>query len=201
MIFNLTNLILGLIVSLYLYISSKYIGKKNTFLANQFYLLFLLICVIIVYPYNKNIGIILLLIAMISHSPVFKEAFIDLAGIENEEKQNPNELESRESNYMNTIDKRRTNILDKKLKEEEKRMDLLEEQGIITPLEKDIVKEIQRQFEEDIDLLTTDDFSKLIKYTDEGDPINAGLLPKEIDPSKYNIDYNQLIRTGEIIKF
>ncbi len=201
MIFNLSNLILGFIVSIYLFISSKYIGRKNTFLANQFYLLFLLICVLIVYPYNKNIGIVLLLIAMISHSPVFKEAFIDFAGIENEEKKNPNELETRETNYTNTINKRRDIVLDNKLKQEEKKMSLFEDQGIISPLEKDIVKEIQRQFEEDIDLLTTDDFTKLIKYTDEGDPINAGLLPKEIDPSKYNIDYNQLVRTGEIIKF
>lgn len=80
-------------------------------------------------------------------------------------------------------------------------MNILEEEGIISPLEKDIVKEIQRQFEEDIDIIKTDDFSKLIKYTDEGDPINAGLLPKEIDSSKDGLDYTQLVRTGQVIKF
>jgi hypothetical protein len=196
--FNLTNLLLGSIIVIYLIVCSKYIGKKNTIIANQFYLLFLLICVLIAYPYNKQIGITLLLIAMISHSPVFKEAFADYIG---DEIPKPNELESRESNYISTIDKRKKKNLNDKLKQEEKRMDILEEEGIISPLEKDIVREIQRQFEEDIDIITTDDFSKLIKYTDEGDPINAGLLPKEIDSSKDVLDYNQLVRTGQIINF
>jgi hypothetical protein len=80
-------------------------------------------------------------------------------------------------------------------------MNLLEEEGNITPLEKEIVREIQRQFEEDIDLITTDDFEKISKYTDEGDPINAGLLPKQINPEKYGLDYNQLVRIGKVIKF
>lgn len=196
--FNLTNLILGLIIVIYLIVCSKYIGKKNTIIANNFYLLLLLICVLITYPYNKQIGITLLLIAMISHSPVFKEAFADYMGGETPA---PNELESRESNYINTIDKRKKKNLNDKLNQEEKRMNILEEEGIISPLEKDIVKEIQRQFEEDIDIIKTDDFSKLIKYTDEGDPINAGLLPKEIDSSKDGLDYTQLVRTGQVIKF
>jgi hypothetical protein len=198
MIFNLTNLILGSIIVVYLIVCSKYIGQKNTIIANQFYLLFLLICVLITYPYNKQIGITLLLIAMISHSPVFKEAFVDYMGNETSE---PNELETRESNYINTIDKRKKDNLTVKLNQEEKKMNIFEEEGIISPLEKDIVREIQRQFEEDIDMIMTDDFSKLLKYTDEGDPINAGLLPKEIDSTKYGLDYNQLVRTGQIIKF
>lgn len=105
--FNLTNLILGLIIVIYLIVCSKYIGKKNTIIANNFYLLLLLICVLITYPYNKQIGITLLLIAMISHSPVFKEAFADYMGGETPA---PNELESRESNYINTIDKRKKKI-------------------------------------------------------------------------------------------
>ena len=56
-------------------------------------------------------------------------------------------------------------------------------------------------FVEDIDLITTDDFEKISKYTDEGDPINAGLLPKQINPERYGIDYNQLVRIGKVIKF
>jgi hypothetical protein len=78
---------------------------------------------------------------------------------------------------------------------------LLEKEDIITPLEKEIVREVQRQFEEDIDLITTDNFNKLLQYTDEGDPINAGLIPKEIDPNNAGIDYNQLVRIGNVIKF
>jgi len=199
MIFTRTNLILGLILVIYLVCCSKYIGKKNTIIANQFYLLFLLLCVLIIYPYNKQIGITLLLIAMISHSPVFTEAYTDFLGYDKE--MDNNELESRESNFINTIEKRRQKALENKLSQEENRMNLLEEEGIISPLEKEIVREIQRQFEEDIDLITTDDFEKLLKYTDEGDPINAGLLPKEINPQQTSIDYNQLVRTGQVIRF
>ena len=150
MIFNLTNLILGLIIVVYLIVCSKYIGKKNTIIANQFYLLFLLICVLITYPYNKQIGITLLLIAMISHSPVFREAFVDYMGSETPA---PNEIEIRESNYMDTINKRKKENLNTKLNQEEKRMNIFEEEGIISPLEKDIVREIQRQFEEDIEAI------------------------------------------------
>ena len=41
---------------------------------------------------------------MISHSPVFREAFVDYMGSETPA---PKELEIRESNYMDTINKRK----------------------------------------------------------------------------------------------
>ncbi len=196
MLLTKTNIFLAGVLIAYLVCCSKYIGKKHNVFTNQLYLLFLLICVIIIYPYHKQAGITLLLIVMISKSPVFLENFETPS-----ETPKPNELESIESNYNQTIDKRRQQSLEDKLQSENTRMNLLEEEGNITPLEKEIVREIQRQFEEDIDLITTDDFEKISKYTDEGDPINAGLLPKQINPEKYGIDYNQLVRIGKVIKF
>jgi hypothetical protein len=194
MLLTKTNIFLAGILIAYLVCCSKYIGKKHNIFTNQLYLLFLLICIIIIYPHHKQAGITLLLIVMISKSPVFIETFIDQTSP-------PNELESIESNYNQTNYKRRQASLDDKLLKENTRMNLLEEEGNISPLEKEIVREIQRQFEEDIDLITTDDFEKISKYTDEGDPINAGLLPKEINPEKYGIDYDQLVRIGQVIKF
>ena len=195
MLLTKTNIFLALVLITYLVVCSKYIGCRQNLFKNQIYLLILLICVIIIYPYQKQAGITLLLIAMISNSPVFKEAFSDF---------NPtsdNELENRESNFNLSIEKRKDLTLDNKLKQQDARMKLLEDQEIITPLETEIVREVQRQFVEDIDLITTDDFSKLLKYTDEGDPINAGLLPKEIDQKREGIDYNQLVRIGSVVKF
>jgi hypothetical protein len=198
MLLTKTNIFLAGVLVAYLVCCSKYIGTKNHIFTNQIYLLILLICVIIIYPYNKQAGITLLLIVMISKSPVFLEQFESSSPTSTP---TPNELESIESNYNQTIDKRRQQSLDEKLSKEDTRMNLLEEEGNITPLEREIVREIQRQFEEDIDLITTDDFEKISKYTDEGDPINAGLLPKEINQDKYGIDYNQLVRIGKVIKF
>ena len=195
MLLTKTNIFLGLILITYLVVCSKYVGCRQNLFKNQIYLLILLICVMIIYPYHKQTGITLLLIAIISNSPVFKEAFSDF---------NPtsdNELENRESNFNLLIEKRKELSVDSKLKQQDTRMKLLEDQEIITPLEKEIVREVQRQFVEDIDLITTDDFSKLLQYTDEGDPINAGLLPKEIDQQREGLDYNQLVRIGSIIKF
>jgi hypothetical protein len=197
MLLTKTNIFLAGVLIAYLVCCSKYIGQKHTVFTNQLYLLFLLICVIIIYPYHKQAGITLLLIVMISKSPVFLENFETVI----QQTPIPNELESTESNYNQTIDKRRQQSLEDKLQSENTRMNLLEQEGNITPLEKEIVREIQRQFEEDIDLIATDDFEKISKYTDEGDPINAGLLPKQINPERYGIDYNQLVRIGKVIKF
>lgn len=198
MLLTKTNILLAGVLVAYLVCCSKYIGKKNNIFTNQIYLLILLICVIIIYPYNKQAGITLLLIVMISKSPVFLEQFESPSPTITPQ---PNELESIESNYNQTIDKRRQKSLDEKLIKEDTKMNILKEEGNITPLEKEIVREIQRQFEEDIDLITTDDFEKISKYTDEGDPINAGLLPKQINPDKSGIDYDQLVRIGKVIKF
>ncbi len=199
MILTRTNIFLGLVLITYLVICSKYIGCKNNLFKNQIYLLILLICVIIIYPYHQQAGITLLLIAMISNSPVFKEAYTDfMNGSTNTD---INKLESTESNFQQTIEKRRQKNLDYNLEKQDLRMLLLEKEEIITPLEKEIVREVQRQFEEDIDLITTDNFNKLLQYTDEGDPINAGLIPKDIDPNNSGIDYNQLVRIGNVIKF
>ena len=67
----------------------------------------------------------------------------------------------------------------------------------MTPLEVNIISDIQRQFDDQINIITTDDFDKIAKYTDEGDPINAGLLPRIINRS--GIDYDQLVIAGKII--
>jgi hypothetical protein len=196
MILNKTNIFLALVLVTYLVVCSKYVGCKNNLFKNQIYLLILLICVIIIYPYHRQAGITLLLIAIISNSPVFKEAYADYMG-----DQNVNKLENIESNFNQTLEKRKQISLNTNLDNQEPRMLLLEKEDIITPLEKEIVREVQRQFEEDIDLITTDNFNKLLQYTDEGDPINAGLIPKEIDPNNAGIDYNQLVRIGNVIKF
>lgn len=200
MLLTKTNLLLSAVLILYLLCCSKYVGKKNTIFSNQIYLLFLLICVIIVYSYHKQAGITLLIIAMASHSPVFKEAFSDFTDTVSN-KINSNKLENQESNYSISLEQRKNQQIEKKLNEEEPRMNLLEKQDIIQPLEKEIIREIQRQFEEDIDLIITDDFEKISKFTDEGDPVNAGLLPKTTQTNYNNIDYDNLVKTGKLIKF
>jgi hypothetical protein len=197
-----TNLLLSFILILYLFCCSKYIGKKNTIFSNQIYLLFLLICVIIAYSYHKQAGITLLIIALATHSPVFREAFNDFTDtVSNKIKDN--ELENQESNYDISVKLRKNQLIEEKLKQEEPRMNQLEKEGIIQPLEKEIIREIQRKFEEDIDLIVSDDFEKISKFTDEGDPINAGLLPKSSSSkSNYdNLDYENLVKTGKLIKF
>ena len=200
MLLTKTNLLLSAILILYLLCCSKYIGKKNTIFSNQIYLLFLLICVIVVYSYHKQAGITLLIIAMASHSPVFKEAFNDFSDTVSN-KLYDNELENQESNYDISLKQRQNKVSEEKLKQEEPRMNLLEKEEIIQPLEKEIIREIQRQFEEDIDLIITNDFEKISKFTDEGDPINAGLLPKSSNSNYSSIDYDNLVKTGNLIKF
>ena len=200
MLLTKTNLLLSAILILYLLCCSKYIGKKNTIFSNQIFLLFLLISVIVVYSYHKQAGITLLIIAMASHSPVFKEAFNDFSDTVSN-KLYDNELENQESNYDISLKQRQNKVSEEKLKQEEPRMNLLEKEEIIQPLEKEIIREIQRQFEEDIDLIITDDFEKISKFTDEGDPINAGLLPKSSNSNYSSIDYDNLVKTGNLIKF
>lgn len=200
MLLTKTNLLLSAVLILYLLCCSKYIGKKNTIFSNRIYLLFLLICVIVVYSYHKQAGITLLIIAMASHSPVFKEAFSDFTDTVSN-KLYDNELENQESNYDISLKQRQNKVSEIKLRQEEPKMNRFEIEDIIQPLEKEIIREIQRQFEEDIDLIITDDFEKISKFTDEGDPINAGLLPKSSNLNYSSIDYDNLVKTGQLIKF
>lgn len=175
-----TNLLLGLLLILYIICSSKYIDKKDSIFYNQFYKLMLLILVLIVYPYHKQAGVIVLIIALITHLPVFKEAFSNLVT------PSPNIIENRESNYQE-VKKRR-----------ELRLNALLEQGHITSLEKDIIKEIELQFEGELDILKTDQ-PELYKYTDEGNAVDMGLLPNKINLDELN--YESLVRDGQIILF
>ena len=147
-----TNLLLSFILILYLFCCSKYIGIKNSIFSNKIYLLFLLICVIVVYYYHKQAGITLLIIAMATHSPVFRETFSDFTDTVTN-KLNNNELENQESNYDISVKLRKNQLIEEKLKQEEPRMNQLEKEEIIQPLEKEIIREIQRKFEEDIDLI------------------------------------------------
>lgn len=211
------NLFLGAVFSLYVLCASKYIGNKESIFYSNVYKLILLMGVLFIYPYHRQTGIILLIIVMVTHMPFFRDKIEAFVGItetpkptqipSNEISQSTtppsqsNNLEDRESNYYLTIEKRKEQNLLNKLNIEEKRMKLLEEEGEITPLEKDIIKDIQIKFDNDIDLITTDDFEKISKYTDEGDPINAGLLPKKIEFNKDSIDFKNLVRTGDIINF
>lgn len=192
------NLFLGSIFAIYVLCASKYIGNTDSIFYSNFYKLILLIGVLIIYPYNKQAGIILLIIVMVTHLPIFREKFenfmtpdpttITLPTL------SPNKLESRESNYDLTIKKRQ------KVDEEQARLQLLNTEGIISPLESKIISEIQIKFDDGIDIITTDDFEKISKYTDEGDPINAGLLPKMINVKQSGIDYNDLILSGKVIE-
>jgi hypothetical protein len=219
------NLFLGAVFSLYVLCASKYIGNKESIFYSNLYKLILLMGVLFIYPYHRQTGVILLIIVMVTHMPFFREkvehfisscneAFIGSSDTETTPTEttptqttqttpstDSNELENRESNYYLTIEKRKENNLDRKLNVEEKRMKILEEEGEITPLEKDIIREIQIKFDNDINLITTDDFEKISKYTDEGDPINAGLLPKKIEFDRNSIDFKNLVRTGDIINF
>jgi hypothetical protein len=219
------NLFLGAVFSLYVLCASKYIGNKESIFYSNVYKLILLMGVLFIYPYHRQTGVILLIIVMVTHMPFFREkvehfisncteAFTGVletpspTSIKSSTTLTPttptvnmNNLEDRESNYYLTIEKRKEQSLQKNLNIEGQRMKLLQEEGEITPLEKDIIKDIQIKFDNDIDLITTDDFEKISKYTDEGDPINAGLLPKKIEFDKEGIDFKNLIRTGDIINF
>ncbi len=221
------NLFLGAVFSLYVLCASKYIGNKESIFYSNVYKLILLMGVLFIYPYHRQTGVILLIIVMVTHMPFFREkvehfisscneAFVGSSDTSTSTTitstipttiptttvtSNTNELENRESNYNLTIEKRKETNLARKLNVEEKRMKILEEEGEITPLEKDIIKDIQIKFDNDINLITTDDFEKISKYTDEGDPINAGLLPKKIEFDRNSIDFKNLIRTGDIINF
>ena len=200
-----------MIFALYVLCASKYIGNKDSIFYNNFYKLILLIGVLIIYPYHKQAGVILLIIVMVTHLPVFREKFADFISSPTtspttslnttDYKLTPNKLENQESNYELTIEKRKEAVINKKVDDEQARLKLLNQENIISPLDSQIISEIQRQFDDEIDLITTDDFEKIAKYTDEGDPINAGLLPKIIDNKKNNIDYNQLIMSGKVIMF
>jgi hypothetical protein len=215
------NLFLGAVFSLYVLCASKYIGNKKSIFYSNVYKLILLMGVLFIYPYHRQTGVILLIIVMVTHMPFFRDQIEHFISNCNEAftgiTQTPSSsttstptpspppktdyLEDRESNYNLTIEKRKEQNLFNKLNLEEKRMKILEEEGEITSLEKDIIKDIQIKFDNDIDLITTDDFEKISKYTDEGDPINAGLLPKKIEFNKDSIDFKNLIRTGDIINF
>jgi hypothetical protein len=201
--FSKFNLFLGAIFAIYVLCISRYIGKKDSIFYSNFYKLILLIGVLVIYPYHKQAGVILLIIVMVTHMPMFREKFTSViaptsaptptingiltgSGIVPE-----NKLENRESNYDITIAKR------KKVEKEQPRFDILKQENIMTPLEVNIISDIQRQFDDQINIITTDDFDKIAKYTDEGDPINAGLLPRIIDRS--GIDYDQLVIAGKII--
>lgn len=210
------NLFLGAVFSLYVLCASKYIGNKESIFYSNVYKLILLMGVLFIYPYHRQTGVILLIIVMVTHMPFFREKVEHFIGVSETPSSSTssstitptstptttsNDLEDRESNYYLTIEKRKDKNLLKNLNVEGHRMKLLQEEGEITPLEKDIIKDIQIKFDNDIDLITTDDFEKISKYTDEGDPINAGLLPKKIEFDKESIDFKNLIRTGDIINF
>lgn len=209
------NVFLGIIFALFILFASKHIGDKKSILFNNYFKLFLLVSILIVYPYNKQFGVILLIIVIVLQSALFKERFVDFIATptptptpfvteSTEKTYEENKLEKIESNYNASIKKRtQDNLMDaKKLREiQDKRLTLYQDEGLLEPLEKKMIEEIQQKFNDDIDLLTTDDFKKISQYTDEGDPINAGLLPVEIDPQKAGINYEDLIKTGEIIKF
>ncbi len=203
------NLFLGAIFALYVLCASKYIGHRDSIFYSNFYKLVLLVGVLVIYPYNKQAGVILLIIVMVTHLPIFREkieAFISATPAPTLTQTSsvpsftlpPNKLENKESNFDLTIEKRQG--IEKRVADEKPRMDLLKEEKIITPLEQKIISEIQRNYDDDIDIITTDDFEKISKYTDEGDPINAGLLPKAIDINASGIDYNDLIKAGKIIE-
>jgi hypothetical protein len=203
--FSKFNLFLGAIFAIYVLCISRYIGKKDSIFYSNFYKLILLIGVLVIYPYHKQAGVILLIIVMVTHMPMFREKFTSaptseptptptqtINGILTGSGIVPkNKLENRESNYDITIAKR------KKVEKEQPRFDILKQENIMTPLEVNIISDIQRQFDDQINIITTDDFDKIAKYTDEGDPINAGLLPRIIDRS--GIDYDQLVIAGKII--
>jgi hypothetical protein len=207
------NLFLGAIFAIYVLCASKYIGKTDSLFYSNFYKLLLLIGVLVIYPYHKQAGITLLIIVMVTHLPMFREKFenfIDslpsptpyITTSNTPEPTSsitlsPNILENQESNYDLSIKKRQS--VESKIKKEQTRFESLKQDNIITPLEQNIISDIQRHFDDQIDIITTDDFEKISKYTDEGDPINAGLLPKIINKS--DIDYDQLILAGKVIDF
>ncbi len=217
------NIILGIFFASFILFASKHIDDKKSVLFNNYFKLFLLIGILIIYPYNKQIGIIILIIVIVLQSSLFKERFVDFITPQplkssvyptptytsssnnvSEKKIEENELEKIESNYKVSIDKRKKEKEQDGVKNkiiQDKRLNMYQDEGLINPLEKKVIDEIQQKFNDNIGLLKTDDFKKISQYTDEGDPINAGLLPLEIDSEKAGINYEDLVKSGEIIKF
>jgi len=159
-----------------------------------------------VYYKNKQFGSICLGLLIITYMRAKYEYF-----------QNQNELKNKdiaienhsrpeiipESNYQ-SLDILKGNDINCKLDEQRNqklllnRLELLSKNNEITPLEKDIVFEIQKSFGLDIDILKTNDFKAISKYTDEGEPSSVG-LPTPIDESL--LDYNRLVIEDKIIDF
>jgi hypothetical protein len=108
-----------------------------------------------------------------------------------------------ESNYQ-SLDILKSEQLNCKLDEQQNqklllnRLEMLSRNNEITPLEKDIIFEIQKSFGPDLDILKTNDFKTISKYTDEGEPSSVG-LPIPIDESL--LDYNKLVVENKIIDF
>lgn len=78
------------------------------------------------------------------------------------------------------------------------RLESLTKNNEITPLEKNIIFEIQKSFGLDLDILRTNDLKKISKYTDEGDPMSVG-LPNPVDQSV--LEYDKLVQENKIIDF
>lgn len=192
-----TNCLLSFIIVTYIICASKYIDHRDSIFYSQFYKLVLLIGVLMVYPYHQRAGIALLIIALITHLPVFKEKFTNLITTPP-----PDRIENRESNYEISKNKRLVDLekIKEKKRKREHRLKRLLEQGHISPLEKDTIKEIEKKFEKDLDYLKSDN-PYLHQYTDEGNPTDVGLLPKTINLEKSGLDYQSLVKEGHVIQF
>jgi hypothetical protein len=163
-----------------------------------------------IYYKNKHFGSICLGLLIITYMRAKYEYFQNQNESKNELKIKdiPVENHSRpeiipESNYQ-SLDILKTNDLNNKTDEQRnqklllKRLELLSKNNEITPLEKDIVFEIQKSFGLDLDILKTNDFKTISQYTDEGEPSSVG-LPIPIDESL--LDYNRLVVENKIIDF
>jgi hypothetical protein len=167
------NIFLGILFATFILFASKHIGDKKSILFNNYFKLLLLISILIIYPYNKQAGVIILIIVIVLQSAIFKERFEDFISSKSNEdnednEDNDNELEKIESNYNDSIKKRKINSEEdatKNKKTQEKRLKMYQDEGLIDPLEKKVIEEIQQKFNDNIDLLTTDDFNKISKYT------------------------------------
>lgn len=195
-----------LIIIIYL-LGFSYLEQKwlNYLYKNDTIKIMILLVIMAIYYKNKQLGSICLGLMIITYMRT-KYEYFRVENFENNDvpilnHSRPNVIP--ESNYQsldtlkafqfdcNFNDSRNQKLL-------MSRLESLTKNNEITPLEKDIIFEIQKSFGLDLDILRTNDLKQISNYTDEGDPMSVG-LPNPIDESV--LEYDKLVQEDKIIDF
>lgn len=203
-----------MIISSYLHLASyfiiiiyllgfSYIDQKwlNYLYQNDTIKIILLLVIMSIYYKNKHLGSVCLGLLIITYMRTKYEYFQGNDDIPVQNYSRPEVIP--ESNYQ-SLDSLKAFQFDCNFDDQRNqrllmsRLESLTKNNEITPLEKDIIFEIQKSFGLDLDILRTNDLKKISKYTDEGDPMSVG-LPNPVDQSV--LEYDKLVQENKIIDF